>query len=69
MCGCFSCAPYWGPGLQPRHVPDRELNWRPFGLKACAQSTEPHQPGLLLLFFNTGKVKYASQPMIELSKI
>ena len=21
MCGCLLCAPYWGPGLQPRHVP------------------------------------------------
>ena len=21
MCGCLSCGPYWGPGLQPRHVP------------------------------------------------
>ena len=21
MCGCLSWAPYWGPGLQPRHVP------------------------------------------------
>ena len=21
ICGCLSCAPYWGPGLQPRHVP------------------------------------------------
>ena len=21
MCGCLSSAPYWGPGLQPRHVP------------------------------------------------
>ena len=20
MCGCLLCAPYWGPGLQPRHV-------------------------------------------------
>ena len=20
MCGCLSCAPYWGPGLQPRYV-------------------------------------------------
>ena len=20
MCGCLSGAPYWGPGLQPRHV-------------------------------------------------
>ena len=21
VCGCLSCAPYWGPGPQPRHVP------------------------------------------------
>ena len=21
MCGCLSCTPYWGPGLQHRHVP------------------------------------------------
>ena len=21
MCGCLLCASYWGPGLQPRHVP------------------------------------------------
>ena len=21
MCGCLSCAPYWRPGPQPRHVP------------------------------------------------
>ena len=21
MCGCLSCAPYWGPGLRPKHVP------------------------------------------------
>ena len=21
VCGCFSHAPHWGPGLQPRHVP------------------------------------------------
>ena len=21
MCGCLLCAPYWGPGLPPRHVP------------------------------------------------
>ena len=20
MCGCLSCTPYWGPGLQSRHV-------------------------------------------------
>ena len=27
--------------------PDWELNWQPFGSQANAQSTEPHQPGLL----------------------
>ena len=21
QCHCLSCAPYWGPALQPRHVP------------------------------------------------
>ena len=20
LCGCLSCVPYWGPGLQPRHM-------------------------------------------------
>ena len=29
----------------PGMYPDWELNWRPFGLQACTQSTEPHQPG------------------------
>ena len=30
--------------------PDWELNQRPLGLQAGAQSTEPHQPGLVLIF-------------------
>ena len=51
MCACLLCAPYWGPGLQHRHVPWLELNWWPFGSQACALSTEPHQPGLDHLFF------------------
>ena len=25
VCGCLSHAPYWGPGLQPRHVPWPEI--------------------------------------------
>ena len=29
----------------PRIWPDWELNQQPFGLQACAQSTELHQPG------------------------
>ena len=49
MCGCLSHAPpHWGPGPQPRHVPNWESNQRPFGSQAGTQSTEPHQPGLLL---------------------
>ena len=134
MCGCLSCAPHWGPGLQPMHMPwsgnrtrdplvrrpvlnplsqtrqgnltiflkylfiliifkdfiylflergregeregekhhcmvasctppagdlarnpgmylDWELNQRPFGSQASAQSTEPHQPGHATLNF------------------
>ena len=33
----------WGPGLQPRHVP--QLGIKPFGSQASPQSTESHQPG------------------------
>ena len=31
MCGCSSCTPYWGPGLQPSMCPDWESNLQPFG--------------------------------------
>ena len=33
--------------------PDWELNQRPFGSQASAQSTEPYQPGLFLIFWGT----------------
>ena len=36
------------PGIDP----DWKLNQLPFGLQACAQSTEPHQPGLKNIMFN-----------------
>ena len=29
MCGCLLSTPYWGPGLQPRHVP--QLGIKTFG--------------------------------------
>ena len=45
----LACPP-WGPGLQPRHVPDWESNRRPFGSHASTQSTEPHQLGLPTIF-------------------
>ena len=48
MCGCLSCAPHWDLACNPGMCPDWESNQRPFGLKASAQSTEPHQPGLFI---------------------
>ena len=54
MCGCFSHTPYWGPGPQPRHVPDWKSNQRPFGLQGGAQSTAPHQPGWMETFWVVG---------------
>ena len=35
----------------PGMCPDWESNQQPFGSQASAQSTQPHQPGLFLLFF------------------
>ena len=37
----------------PGMCPDWESNRRPFGLKADAQSTQPHQPGLIIYFFTS----------------
>ena len=52
MCSCLSSAPYWGPNLtcNPGMCPDQESNRQPFGSQAGTQSTEPHQPGLILTF-------------------
>ena len=50
VCGCLLCAPYWDLACNPGMCPDQESNQRPFGSQACAQSTEPHQPGLFLVF-------------------
>ena len=44
--GSLSHAPNWGPGPQARRVSGLESNQGPFGSQACAQSTEPHRPGL-----------------------
>ena len=51
MCGCLSHGPHWGPGLQPRHVPWLGIEPATVWFTACAQSTEPHQPGLYMLLF------------------
>ena len=65
MCGCLSCAPYWGPGLQPRHVPDWESNQQPFDLQAGAQPTEQHQPGPELLLID---IHYYIQSLQQLKE-
>ena len=44
----------------PGMCPDWESNQRRFGLKASTQSTEPHQPGLLLLFLITMAMPWCS---------
>ena len=52
-----SCAPPTGDLVcNPGIWPDWELNPGPFGLHASTQSTEPHQPGLKLLFFQASPV-------------
>ena len=51
MCGCLLSTPYWGPGIQTRHVLcDSELNQLPFGSQTSTQSTQSHQPGHHCIF-------------------
>ena len=42
--------PYWGPGLQPRHVPWLGIELATLWFIAHAQSTELHQPGLIISY-------------------
>ena len=53
MCGCLSSVPYWGPGPHPRHVPWLGIEPTALWFAALAQSTEPHQPGLLFMNLKT----------------
>ena len=50
MCVCLSCGPIGDLACNPGICPDWESNQWPFGSQASAQSTEPHQPGLLGVF-------------------
>ena len=47
----ISCLSRGPKARNPGMCPDWESNQQPFGLQASAQSTEPHQPGLLRIFF------------------
>ena len=44
--------PTWDPTHNPGMCPDWESNWRPFGLQAGTQSTEPPQPGHVCEFLH-----------------
>ena len=49
QCVVASCAPLTGDlACNPGMCPDWESNQQPFGLQAGTQSTELHQPGLIL---------------------
>ena len=48
----FACPPTGDQACNPGMYPNWELNWRPFGSQACAQSTELHQPGPILTFIS-----------------
>ena len=48
MCGYLPGGPHWGPIPQPRHVPQLGIEPATPWFTAHAQSTELHQPGLIL---------------------
>ena len=52
ICGCLSHAPYWGPGLQPRHVPWLGIEPVTLWFAGYSQSTKPHQPRLVVVLFS-----------------
>ena len=62
MCGCLSHVPHWGPGmpgLQPRHVPLLGIELETLWFTAHTQSTELHQPGLVVSFLKIHFIDYA----------
>ena len=46
----------------PSMYPDWELNQRPFGSQANAQSTEPHPSGLVLPYLLTWGTSFSAEP-------
>ena len=58
-----SCMPRTGDlACNPRMYPDWELNQRPFGSQANAQSTEPHLSGLVLPYLLTWGTSFSAEP-------
>ena len=48
-------APTGDPACNPGMYPDWDSDRRPFTSQSGAQSTEPHQPGLVMVIFNEQK--------------
>ena len=44
----------------PGTCPDWDLNQQPFGSQVSAQSTEPHQPGLIFLYYFQTEIDISS---------
>ena len=53
QCVVASHVPTGDLACNPGMCPDWESNQGPFGLQVGTQSTEPHQPGHLFIFFIT----------------
>ena len=47
MCGCLLQSPYWGPGLQPKHVPWLGIELVTLWFAGWHSPTEPYQPGII----------------------
>ena len=51
LIGCLSHTPNWVSGPQPRRVPWSKSNQWCFSLQGDAQPTQPHRPGLEIIFW------------------
>ena len=51
LINCFSLAPHWGPGPQPRHVPWLESNWWPFGSQPMLNPLSHTSQGCIRIFY------------------
>ena len=55
VCGCLSCVPYRGPGLQPGIHPDWELNQHPLVLRLALSPLSHTSQGLNIQIFELNK--------------
>ena len=58
--------PTGGLACNPGMCPDWESNWRPFGLQASIQSTEPHQSEIIFSFSFLSMVSFSSLDILKI---